>query len=182
MQTNLKARLADGRCLEHSRTIFGNDQIAIREKQSHLSKAYGLWLDHCLISPFDVPIHDGFEPGFSVPGINTHIGVIDVSNDDLSSFRVIRKGSKAMGLQGFTHRDLNTLSPNGVHWTLLLNMVWMKKDFRPVYVATELAIDSVPLHYSSLLLPLADNDGAVTRVQIVTRPSLAESGITDEAF
>ena len=104
------------------------------------------------------PMVWGFEAGFSVPGINTHIGVIDVSNDDLSSFRVIRKGSKAMGLQGFTHRDLNTLSPNGVHWTLLLDMVWMKKDFRPVYVATELAIDSVPLHYSSLLLPLADND------------------------
>lgn len=182
MQTILKTTLPDGRYVEHSRTVFATDKIATNEKQTQIAKAYGLWLDHCLISPFDVPLNEEFSLKATKSGIATHLGIVDVSTEDLSRFQIIHKGDEAMGLQGFSHANLNSLSPNGVHWTLLLDMAWMKNDFRPIYLATELAIDSLLTHYRSLLLPLASVDGSVTRIHIVTRPLLVPSVVSDEAF
>jgi hypothetical protein len=181
--TTLKASLhADGREVEHSRTVLCTSDLVEREAESHLGAIFAHWQERRSVSPFEVPVASGFEPQSVVPGAVDHLAVIDVSSADLAGYRAVHLGATVLGMEGFRHGASERLSPNGPHWSLLLDMAWMKEDLQPVYVETELAVDGMPSRHVSLLLPVADGEGRVTRICVATRTLLAPLQPLQEAF
>jgi len=179
----IKATLrADGREVEHSRTVLCEDDLLREEAESRLGAIAAHWRERRNVSPFDIPMEAGFEPHIAIPGAASHLAIIDVSADDLAGYRAVHIGAETQGMNGFRQETPERLSPNGPHWSLLLDMAWMKEDLRPVYVETELAVDGALSRFVSLLLPVAGDDGRVVRVHVTTRSLLIPEQAMQEPY